>query len=218
MKIGLIAGSYKPYHAGHDGLVRLAAKECDAVHLYVSVSDRARPGEVPILGSDMARIWKEFIEPTLPENVKVTYGGSPIGNIWKELGAASEVGSEDMFFIYADPTDLVQNFTKDLFLKYSGNLMSAGQIKLRAVERSSTVDVSGTEMRSFLEKGDKQRFIGKLPRTINGNAVWDILHATAKNPPKLKKTAGSVRKPAAKKEPPKSEGLLRSYIRLLIGR
>ena len=61
MRIGLIAMSAKPFHAGHDGLVRMAAGECDAVHLYVSLSDRKRPGEIPILGSDMQIIWTRYI-------------------------------------------------------------------------------------------------------------------------------------------------------------
>ena len=216
-KIGLIAMSAKPYHAGHDGLVRLAAKECSEVHLYVSLSDRARPGEVPILGSDMTRIWKEAIEPSLPDNVIVTYGGSPIGNIWKDIGGANEEGSDNTYVVYADPTDLAQNFTKDLFMKYSGNLFQAGQIKLRAVERSSTVDVSGTKMRSYLEKGNKAAFTKNLPSTVDRDAIWDILSKTAMNPPKVKTTAGAVRKPAKKKPQPQAEGLLRRYIRLLLG-
>lgn len=198
-KIGLIAMSAKPYHAGHDGLIRLASRECDVVDLYVSIADRARTGEVPILGKDMSTLWNALIEPSLPTNVIVTYGGSPVGNIWSLLGKANTAGSPDEFYIYGDPTDLAQNFTKELLTKYSGNLFDAGQINLRAVERSSTVDVSGTQMRQHLEKGDKAAFVKNLPSTIDVDRVWDILHATAKDPPKVKKTAGSVRKPAAKK-------------------
>jgi len=198
-KIGLIAMSAKPYHGGHDGLIRLASEECDAVHLYVSIADRARSGEVPILGKDMATLWNDIIEPSMPTNVVVTYGGSPVGNVWKQLGKANETGSQDEFYVYGDPTDLAQNFTKELLTKYSGNLFAVGRIKLRAVERSSTVDVSGTQMRQYLEKGDKAAFVKNLPTTLDVDKVWDILHATAKDPPKVKTTAGSVRKPAAKK-------------------
>lgn len=198
-KIGLIAMSGKPFHAGHDGLIRLASRECDVVNLYVSISDRARPGEIPILGKDMVSLWNEVIEPSLPTNVVVTYGGSPVGNIWKLLGAANLATNKDEFVVYADPVDLAQNFTKELLTKYSGNLFAAGQIKLRAVERSTTVDVSGTQMRRYLELGDKESFIKFLPDTIDKDKVWNVLHATAKNPPKVKTTAGAIRKPAAKK-------------------
>lgn len=212
MKIGLIALSGKPYHSGHDMLIRLAAKECDEVHLYVSTSDRARPGEIPILGKDMATLWKGTIEPSLPKNVRVVYGGSPVGNAWKELGGASESGSPDEFVVYADPADLAQNFTEEFLRKYCRSLFEAGQVKLRAVERSSTVDVSGTKMRQYLEKGDKAAFIRNLPSTIDRELVWDVLSATAKDPPKVKTTAGPTRKP----KKPQAEGLLRSYVRLLL--
>lgn len=211
-RIGLIALSGKPYHSGHDMLIRLAAEECDEVHLYVSTSDRARAGEIPILGKDMALLWKEIIEPSLPDNVRVTYGGSPVGNVWKELGAASTGKSTDDFVVYADPADLAQNFTKAFLQKYCGDLFAAGRVKLRAVERSSTVDVSGTQMRGYLEKGDKAAFLRNLPSTIDRERVWDVLSATAKDPPKVKTTSGPTRK--AKKT--QAEGLLRSYVRLLL--
>lgn len=219
-RIGLIAMSAKPYHAGHDGLVRLASQENDEVHLYVSTSDRARPGEIPILGADMALLWKETIEPSLPKNVKVVYGGSPVGNVWKELGAADQSGSKDIFSLYADPADLAQTFEEKLLKKYCGNLLAAGQIKLRAVERSSTVDVSGTAMRSYLEKGDKASFVSKLPKTIDRDKVWDVLSRTAADPPRVKRTAGPVRKkaPAAPQKQVQPEGILRRYIRLVLGR
>lgn len=212
-RIGLIAMSGKPYHAGHDMLVRLASEENDAVHLYVSTSDRARKGEVPILGADMLKLWKGTIEPSLPTNVAVTYGGSPVSNIWKELGAASQAASDDVFRIYGDPQDLAQSFTEDLFAKYSGNLMERGQIILRAVERSSTVDVSGTQMRTFLQAGDKTSFVERLPTTIDRDLVWDTLSTTARNPPKVKRTAGPTRRRART-----DEALLRSYIELVTQR
>lgn len=214
MRIGLIAMSAKPYHAGHDGLIRLAARECGAVHLYVSLSDRARSGEVPVLGSDMKRVWG-MIEPTLPPNVEVEYGGSPVGKVWKELGAASEAGSQDTYVVYGDPTDVTQNFTEALMERYAGSLFDAGRIIVRPVERSSTTDVSGTQMRRWLASGDKESFLRNLPKGIDADAVWNVLRKTAKGPSKVKATAGPVRKPAAKKAP-KAEALLRSYLRLAL--
>lgn len=203
-KIGLIAMSAKPFHLGHSRLIQLASQECNFVNLYVSISDRARTGEIPILGKDMLKLWHDIIEPSLPTNVKITYGGSPIGNIWMQLGEANESKSDDQFWIYSDPTDLAQNFTKELLMKYSGNLFEAGKIKLRAVERSTTANVSGTQMRQYLESGDKANFMKYLPVDIDRESVWDILHNTAKNPPKIKTTAGPSKKPAVKKSTQRS--------------
>ena len=228
--IGLIAGSYKPYHAGHAAIIVLAARECDEVHLYVSTSDRARPGELPILGADMAQLWRTTIEQSLPKNVKVTYGGSPIGNVWKELGAANEAKSQDDFVIFSDPVDLAQNFQEKLLNKYCGELYAHGNVRLRPVDRASTIEVSGTKMREFLASGDKENFIKFLPKNIDADLIWDTLQKSANElPSKPEKTATqkpTAKKPVAdpqkkaptttKKKPVKGESLLRRYLNLLL--
>lgn len=183
MKIGLVPMSAKPYHAGHDGLVRMAAAECDKVNLYVSLADRERPGEITIAGKDMATIWKGYIEPTLPANVDVHYVPNPVRASYEELGKANETGSKDKFVIYSDPTDLAQNFPEKSLLKYAGNLYSNKQIIQRAVQRTETVNVSGTAMRQYLEAGDKASFVKNLPKNVNGDAIWKLLSTGAKKAP-----------------------------------
>lgn len=207
MKIALEAMSTKPLHAGHYGLIMIAVKECDEVHLYVSTSDRARPGEIPILGSDMLKIWKQYIEPTLPSNVRVTYGGSPIGNIYKELGDADKAHDKDTYVLYSDPEDMEVNFSDATLKKYCPNLKTVK----RPVQRTETVNVSGTKMRQFIEKGDMKSFIKNMPKNVDARAIWDILKATADNPPEVKKTAAA--KTAKKKIAPTSESLLRRYVK-----
>jgi len=205
--IGLIAMSAKPYHAGHDGLVRWAANENDIVYLFVSLSDRKRPGEVPILGKDMDLIWKSQIEPSLPGNVKVDYGGSPVAKIYKILENANLDGSTDTFTVYSDPVDLAQNYPEASMNKYAGDIWQQGQIVLTPIDRSMTVNVSGTKMRQYLSSGDKDAFIANLPSQIDGQAVWNILSQSKNVPDKPKK---STRKT-------KSENLLRTYIKTLLG-
>ena len=215
-RIGLVPMAAKPYHAGHDGLVRLAAGQNDEVLLFVSLSDRDS-----ISGAGMTKVWKELIEPTLPGNVKVTYGGSPVGNVYKVLGDADKAGSKDTFTVYSDPTDAAENYkTLD---RYAGTLMAAGQVKVQPVPRTSTVNVSGTQMRQWFDADDKKAFVSKLPKGIDGNKVWDILKSSpvAKPAPKAKKPAAAATKiatAAAGKKKSRTEGLLRSYIRLLFGR
>lgn len=201
-KIGIVPMSAKPYHAGHDGLVRLAAKENDEVHLYVSTSDRDE-----VSGAAMAQIWKDQIEPTLPGNVRVEYGGSPVLKAFQDIGKASEANSKDTYLVYSDPEDAAANFSDDKLQKYAANLFAAGRVKTRPVERTSTVDVSGTKMRGFLASGDKKSFLKYLPKGIDGNAVWDTL-LSMKPEPKVK----GGKKPAAKKAV-KGEALLRGFIR-----
>ena len=170
MKIGIVPMSGKPVHAGHYGLIMLASKECDEVHLYVSTTDRGI-----ISGEAMKKIWLTEIIPTLPPNVEVTLGGSPIRNAWADVGQASEEGSQDTYLMYSDVVDAAANFPDAAFQRYAANLFTNGQIMRRPVERTSTVNISGTKMRQFIQDDDKESFLRYLPNKINGEKVWQIL-------------------------------------------
>jgi cytidyltransferase-like protein len=195
--IGLVPGSFKPYHIGHDSLVRLAASENDEVHLFVSTSDRIKRGEFPLHGADMERIWKEFLEPTLPSNVVIKYGGSPVHHVYSELEAANSLDDNvTIFRIYSDKEDVLK-YSPDKLAKYAPLLFDRGQIELRGVDRNSTVPVSGTEMRKYLQRGtseDREKFIELLPPSVRdrGDKIYDILSHKI------------------------SENLLKKYIKLLI--
>lgn len=107
--IGLVPMAAKPYHAGHDGLVRIASEENDEVLLFVSTSDRTRKGEMPIYGADMKRIWDDYIEPTLPDNVEVVYGGVPVQQVYAEIEAAESTGDPTVTYkIYSDDEDILK--------------------------------------------------------------------------------------------------------------
>lgn len=205
VRIGIVPMSAKPFHVGHDLLVRLASRECDVVHLYVSTSDRGN-----VSGGAMAKIWRENIEPTLPDNVEVKYGGSPVNKAYQELGAASEASSEDDYLVYSDTTDAANNFSEASFQKYAPNLFNAGHVKTRPVDRTSTVDISGTKMRSFLTDGDKESFMKYMPAGVDGEAIWNTLRSME---PAQKIRGG---KNASLKRGVKGEALLRSFIRSIL--
>jgi len=177
--IALIPLAAKPYHAGHDGLVRIASSENDEVHLFVSISDRARTGEMKIDGETMFMIWKDYIEDTLPDNVKsfmdytVT---APVSKVYNELENAESQGSQDVYTIYSDVDD-IRKYTDEMLSKVAPTLFSKGQIKRRGIERTETVDVSGTEMREFIEDGDIAGFTALLPPAIQqrGKEIFDLL-------------------------------------------
>jgi len=176
MKIGLLGMSAKPYHAGHDMLVRIAAEENDKVILFVSTTDRARSGELRVSGDTMQEIWWNYIEPTLPSNVIPDYGGIPVSKVYAELEKAEAAGSQDVFSIYSDDEDILK-YTDESLKQSAPMLLAKGQIKLRGVSRSETVPVSGTEMREFLEDGDMVGFIALLPRAVqkHGREIFDML-------------------------------------------
>jgi len=179
-KIGLIAMSAKPVHLGHWSLITMAAKENDVVELFVSISNRARSKEVPIYGADMQQIWTKYIESELPPNVSVTYGGSPVGNIYSYL-EEQEDNNEPMnvYSIYSDEKDLQQNFGVNSLNNVVPLLLKNNQIKMRGVSRAGGIQISGTQMRNFLKNNNKEQFFNFLPPISNSkkNDIWDILRA-----------------------------------------
>jgi nicotinamide mononucleotide adenylyltransferase len=164
--VGLVPMAAKPYHAGHDGLVRIAASENDEVHLFVSTSDRARKGETTIFGTDMKRVWDDYIEPSLPENVIVTYGGVPVQHVYAELEQA-EANRDRLtkYSIYSDVDDILK-YTDASLSKSAPRLFSRGQIERRGVDRNETVNVSGTKMREYMANGDVKNFKKFLPPAV----------------------------------------------------
>jgi hypothetical protein len=194
MKIALVPISGKPVHAGHWGLIEIASRENDEVLLFISTSDRKRPGELTIYGSDMKQVWEKFLEPALPMNVEVTYGGSPVGHLYEELEMAEEEGSEDVYQIYSDKEDILK-YTDTALGKVAPTLLSDGQIVRRGVDRNETVNISGTKMRALLKAGDVEGFARFLPAAVQTHSgeIIDIL-----------------------RRKPMGEALLRNYLRLLI--
>lgn len=179
MKIALIAMSAKPYHEGHDALIRRAAAQNDRVVVFVSTSDRKRPGELPISGKAMYKIWKTQIEQTLPHNVEVVYGGSPIHNVFKTLGSARDAGSTDQFRLYGDPKDISTNFPVEALGRHYGSLYSNGQIVVVPTPQDQRITTTGTEMRRYLAANDKQSFVERLPRQLDADVVWNELKKPA---------------------------------------
>ncbi len=180
--------SAKPYHVGHDLMIRRAARECDSVRVFVSLADRRRSGDaVPILGKDMEIIWREIVGPSLPDNVVIEYVSNPISSIWKALASPSGT-----CVLYADAKDQSINFHDGLLEHYCGDAFRAGRVERVETERAG----SGTQMRQFLAEGDRESFVAGLPPLIDGSRVWDILSATARNPPKVKATSQPKKRPS----------------------
>lgn len=176
IRIGLVPMAAKPYHAGHDGLVRIAANENDSVRLFVSTTDRARSGELRVSGDTMQIIWFDYIEPTLPSNVIPDYGGIPVAKVYAALEKAEAEGSQDTFVIYSDEEDILK-YTDANLQKSAPTLFRNSQIERRGISRNETTPVSGTEMREFIEDGDMVGFIALLPRAIqkHGREIFDML-------------------------------------------
>ena len=190
MKIGLVPIAAKPYHAGHHCLVTIAAAENALVKVFVSLSDRRRSGEMPILGSDMQRVWSEHLEQIMPAKVEIVYGGSPVRKVYEEIEIAekskSDLESPDTYTVYSDPKDTQSNFPLKYRELYFPRKYSLGQVVFAAEENPNkftrgcvqgTPDISGTMMRAALASGDFQTFAAGLPPGVNAQQVFDILRS-----------------------------------------
>lgn len=176
--IGLIGGGFKPLTKGHYFLIESAAKECDHVHVFVSTKGRERPGELSILWSDMEQVWKQFLEKAMPKNVSIEYSPAPVGNIMGLLKRANaDSANNNTYIIYTDVTDLEKNFPARAKEKYMNRLLANDQIIFKGFKRQSGLNISGTMMRQYLERGNLKAFIEGLPKPVRiyGPEIFRIL-------------------------------------------
>ncbi len=183
--IGLIAGGFKPFTAGHYNLVQKASSECDEVKLFVSIGDRKRQGELPLTWAQMEPIWNEYLEPAITKlgNVDVIYTKIPIRSIMELLiDADADRKNYNSYYVYSDPEDAVNNYSEDKQMKYWPRLVENHQFELKMIDRGETGDISGTVMRKALAKPTKanmKAFIAGLPEPVKlyGPAIYDMLKA-----------------------------------------
>lgn len=181
--LALIPIAGKPLHIGHWKLIEKAANENDRVVVYTSSADRAKKGEFPIRGDDFVKFWADIFSPALPKNVKVKFVDSPVRSVMHELSWLEQTATQDgtnvpTVSLYSDKDDVDANF-KDEDLKRYPTLSASGKIKKVGVDRTSTVNVSGTKMREFLAAGDKDSFVKNLPpvSTASKEKIWTTLLA-----------------------------------------
>jgi cytidyltransferase-like protein len=182
--IGLIAGGFKPFTAGHYNLVQKASSECDEVKLFVSIGDRKRQGELPLTWAQMQPIWNEYLEPAIKNlgNVDVVYAKTPVRSIYELLiDANADTSNYNSYFIYSDPEDAVNNYGEEKQIKYWPRLMENDQFTIKMINRGETGGISGTVMRKALAKGDMEAFIAGLPEQVKlyGPAIFDSLRQKA---------------------------------------
>lgn len=180
--LGIVPMAGKPVHDGHWKLIEIAAKENDRVLVFVSEKGRIKKGEFPIEGEQMIEVWNNILRKYLPDNVSIKFVDSPVSHVrYALLDLESDAKDSPVVSIYSDTEDIQNYDLNELSIKYP-NLGNMGKIKLRGVERSSTVDVSGTKMREFLLNDDKSSFISYLPSPLSSSdkeAIWNIFKTSS---------------------------------------
>lgn len=175
--LGIVPMAGKPVHLGHWKLIQLAAKENDNVVVFISDKNRIKKGEYPITGNQMIQIWNEILRKHLPKNVKIKFVESPVSAVrYILLDLDKESIESPTVNLYSDVEDIKSYDSEEFKTKYK-NLFNLNKIKLKGIERTSTVNISGTKMREFLQNDDKKSFMEFLPDISNSEKekIYNII-------------------------------------------
>jgi len=178
MRIGVVPGSFKPYHDGHHKMIEIASRENDIVYVIVSLSDRIRPNEAPIQGSQMRDIWNDHLIQILPENAKenlslLPLGQTPVRIVYEMLEDEAESNSRNVFSIYSDPRDINRYSLKSLIKTIPEDFVKSNIVK-RSVSMEETANVRGTDMRMWMQTRNKEKFMSGLPESLEESSKEQI--------------------------------------------
>lgn len=179
MRLSIYPISAKPFHNGHYKMICKACKEADYGIIIISLSDRKRENEFPILGSQMAEIWKDHLTKIMPQNAKLVFVNkeSPVRRAYEILGHAENTDySDNVYNIFGDPEDISTRFGLEALEKYYPRLSARHMIQTTPCPREDIEDISGTRMREFLSNNDKESFAKYLPSDIDSEAIYSILN------------------------------------------
>ena len=169
----IYGGGFKPPTKGHFDLVKTALKDLKDIDKFlIYVGGGVRDG---IEQEQSLQIWDIYKE-LLPSKVQIEPSASPIGDI---LRYAKNHPDEKVYFVLGyregreDDLQDVKNRTKGVEEKYPN-------IEVRVI-KTPAGDMSGTNARKALQKGDKEKFFTYLPTEIPANEKEDIYNILEPN-------------------------------------
>jgi hypothetical protein len=178
----IYGGGFKPPTKGHFDLVKTALKDFKDIDKFIIyVGGGVRDG---IEQEQSLQIWDIYKE-LLPSKVQIEPSATPIGDI---LRYAKNHPDEKVYFVIGyregreDDLDDIKNRTKGVEDKYPN-------LEVRVI-KTPAGDMSGTNARKALKKGDKAQFFTYLPTEIPANEKEDIYNIL--EPTVLKETPGKA--------------------------
>jgi Fe-Mn family superoxide dismutase len=169
----IYGGGFKPPTKGHFDLVKTALKDFKDIDKFIIyVGGGVRDG---IEQEQSLQVWDIYKE-LLPSKVQIEPSASPIGDI---LRYAKNHPDEKVYFVLGyregredDLQDVISR-TKGVEDKYPN-------VEVRVI-KTPAGDMSGTNARKALKKGDKEQFFTFLPDEIPANEkenIYNILEPT----------------------------------------
>jgi hypothetical protein len=178
----IYGGGFKPPTKGHFDLVKTALKDFKDIDKFIIyVGGGVRDG---IEQEQSLQIWDIYKE-LLPSKVQIEPSSAPIGDI---LRYAKNHPDEKVYFVIGyregredDLQDVISR-TKGVEEKYPN-------VEVRVI-KTPAGDMSGTNARKALKKGDKEEFFTFLPTEVPANEKEDIYNIL--EPTVLKETPGKA--------------------------
>jgi hypothetical protein len=180
----IYGGGFKPPTKGHFDLVKTALKDFKDIDKFIIyVGGGVRDG---IEQEQSLQVWDIYKE-LLPSKVQIEPSAAPIGDI---LRYAKNHPDEKVYFVIGyregreDDLQDVKNIsrTKGVEEKYPN-------VEVRVI-KTPAGDMSGTNARKALKKGDKEEFFTFLPTEVPANEKEDIYNIL--EPTVLKETPGKA--------------------------
>jgi hypothetical protein len=172
-RVGLIIGSFKPYTKGHNDLVVKSAEENNKTILFISESDRMRPGEISVTWETMSKIWEDFIYQILPSSVEPVTTKNPFTSLYNYLKTADNNKDKNIIYtLYLGGKD-VKRYELDgnkIKLKFPF-LFDNNLLIIKAIGIKLDIDISATKMRAYIQKNEFKTFRNGLPEPLRVHAV-----------------------------------------------
>ena len=169
----IYGGGFKPPTKGHFDLVKMALKDMPEIDKFlVYVGGGTRDG---IEQEQSLQIWDTYQE-VLGNKVEPVPSVAPIGDIMRY---AKDHPTEEVYFVIGyregreDDIQDIKNRTKGVEEKYPN-------LKVKVIKTPSG-DMSGTNARKALKKGDKEEFFTFLPDEIPANEKEEIYNIASKS-------------------------------------
>lgn len=176
--VAIIPMAAKPFHRGHDSLIRQAVDDGnDAVIVFLSMA-----GREGISSQEMIPLWRKVYLPGINRiygnKVSIMFSDSPMTDAMKFARNFAREARKDVAIYGGIGEDGTNEAQSRVDLVLSKNPELADKITAAGVDRSLAGGASGTAMRGFISSGDRKSFIDNLPSWLGDdekNLVWSSL-------------------------------------------
>jgi hypothetical protein len=168
----IYGGGFKPPTKGHFDLVKMALKDMPEIDKFlVYVGGGTRDG---IEQEQSLQIWDTYQE-VLGNKVELVPSVAPIGDIMRY---AKDHPTEEVYFVIGYREGREDDL-KDIASRTKGVEEKYPNLKVKVI-KTPAGDMSGTNARKALKKGDKEEFFTFLPDEIPANEKEEIYNIVTK--------------------------------------